>query len=76
MVVSINGSVREMSSNDFKKLVKAIKKMVPKRPTILAIVKDNYAEMRKDVYDSQNELTDAIHIWNEQGYEVKYTRGL
>lgn len=65
-----------MSRDKFKDTIKKIKKMVPKKPTILAIEKDNFAEMRNDVYKNQQALTDAVADWNKKGYKVQYTRGI
>ena len=77
MTVTIEGHAYEMGRDQFNNYIKTIKRMLAKKkPMILAIEKDGHAEMRKDMYGSQKELTEAISSWNKKGYQVKYIRGL
>lgn len=76
MTVSIKGHTYEMDRKDFKKVIKNIIKIIPKKPTIVAIELNGHVEMRNDVYNSQKELTNAINKWNRKGYRVEYTRGM
>lgn len=76
MTVTIQGSTYEMGRKEFKRYVKVIKNMIPKKPTIVAIEKDGHAEMRRDLFKTQKDLTDAVCSWNKKGYTVQYTRGI
>jgi len=76
MKVSIKENTYEMDRNKFKETIKQIKKMIPKKPTIIAVEKDNFAVMCNEVYNSQKALTEAVADWNKKGYRVQYTRGL
>lgn len=76
MTVSIDGHLYEMGRKEFNKFVKQLKKSLKKQPMIIAIEKNGHVEMRKDVYKTQRELTDAICQWNKKGYKVNYTRGI
>jgi fructose-1-phosphate kinase PfkB-like protein len=75
MIVSIKGHSYQMKRKEFDKMVKVLKKSIKKKPTILAVEKDNFAEMRNDIYSSQDDLTTAITKWHKQGFSVKYIRG-
>lgn len=76
MTVSIKGHIYEMGRKEFNKTINKIKKMIPKKPTIIAIEKDGHVEMRNDVFKNQKELTDAICKWNGLGFKVQYIRGV
>lgn len=76
MTVTIKGHTYEMERKQFNKFLSKIKKMIPKKPTILAIEKNGHVEMRNDVYSNNKNLTDAICEWNKKGYKVNYYRGL
>lgn len=76
MTVTIQGSTYEMGRKEFKRYVKVIKNMIPKKPTIVAIEKDGHVMMKNDVFKNQRELTEAICKWNKKGYKVQYTRGI
>jgi len=76
MTVTIKGHTYEMGRKEFNKTVRQVIKMIPKRPTIVAIEKGGHAEMRRDVYETQKDLTKAICDWNKEGFTVKYTRGI
>lgn len=76
MTVTIQGHTYEIGRKELNKTINKIKKMIPKKPTILAIEKDGHVEMRNDVFKTQKDLTKAICSWNKEGYMVKYIRGL
>lgn len=76
LTVTIKGHTYEMGRKEFKDSIKKIIKMIPKEPTIVAVEKNGHAEMRRDVYKTQKELTNAINEWNKKGYRVEYTRGM
>lgn len=76
MTVTVNGHTYEMGRKEFNKTVKQIIKMIPKKPTIVAIEKHGHAEMRRDIFKTQKDLTNAIYDWNKNGFTVKYTRGI
>ncbi len=76
MIVQINGHSYHMDNDSFKKMVSQIKKSIPKKPTLIAVEKDGYAEMRNDVYKTQKDLTNAVVKWNKKGYKTKYIRGI
>lgn len=77
MIVTLNGRSYEMDRKKFEKTVKNIKKMLPKKVLmIISVEKEGHAEMRKDKYKTQAELTQAINDWNKKGFLVKYTRGI
>lgn len=76
MTVSIDGHLYEMGRKEFNKLVKQLKKSLKKQPMILAIEKNGHAEMRKDIFNTQRDLTNAVCDWNKLGFKVQYTRGI
>lgn len=76
MTVTVKGHTYEIGRKEFNKTVRQVIKMIPKKPTIVAVEKEGHAEMRKDVYKTQRDLTEAIYDWNRKGYRVKYTRGI
>ena len=75
MVVMIQGHSYQMTRKEFNGLIKMLKKSLSKQPMILAIEKDGIAELRKDIYDSQQDLTRMIKSWNSKGFKVSYMRG-
>ena len=76
MTVTIKGQTYEMGRKAFKVVIRDIIKMIPKKPTIVAIEKNGHVEMRNDVYKTQKDLTNAINDWNKKGFRVEYTRGI
>ncbi len=76
MIISIKGHTYEMGRKEFKGLIAQVSKSIPNKPTIIALEKDDYAEMRNDVFQTQKDLTNAIVSWNKKGYKVKYKRSI
>lgn len=75
MVVSVKGHSYSMPRKNYKKYIRTIGNMIKKQPTIIALEKGEYAEMRNDVYDSQKELNKAVREWKSKGYTARYIRG-
>lgn len=74
MIVSIKGHNYSMQRKAYKKYINKIKHMIKKQPTIIALEKSEYAEMRNDVYPDQKELNEAITEWEKQGFKVRFIR--
>lgn len=75
MIVSIQGHQYQMSKTKYKQYINKIKKMIPSEPTIIAVEKPGYAEMRNDVFQSQKMLNEAVKQWHDKGFTVKFIRG-
>ncbi len=76
MIITIKGNSYEMGRKEFKGLIAKISKSIPDKPTIIALEKDGYAEMRNDVFQTQKDLTNAVTEWNKEGFKVRYKRGI
>ena len=76
LTVTVDDHTYEMGRKEFNNFIKMLKKSLKKQPMILAIEKAGHVEMRKDVYKTQKDLTNAICKWNRSGYKVQYTRGV
>ena len=76
MIVQINGHSYQMDNDSFKKMISQVKKSIPKKPTLIALEKDGFVELRNDVFKTQKDLTSAVVKWNREGYKAKYTRGI
>lgn len=75
MIVSISDHLYSMKRESYKKYLNKISKMIKRQPTIIAVEKKEYVEMRNDIYPNQKELNKAIKNWEAKGYKVRYIRG-
>lgn len=75
MIVMIQGHSYQMTRKEFNGFVKTLKKSLEKKPMILALEKNGVVEMRKDIFQSQQDLTRMIKSWNSKGFKVSYMRG-
>lgn len=59
-----------MSKGEYKNLLIVAKEQVS--IGIYAVEKDNYAELRKDIFNSKKKLKNAVREFKQQGYKVYY----
>lgn len=70
MRVILNDSVYEMNRKQFRAILGVAKKAVG--TGIYAIEKDGMAEMKKEEFDSKEEMKQAIAEYTEKGFKVYY----
>ena len=70
MKVILNDSVYEMNRKQFRAVLDVAKKAV--KHGIYAVEKDGLAEMKKDAFDSEEELKKAIAEYVSKGFKVHY----
>lgn len=70
MRVKIINRVWGMSKGEYKNLLIVAKEQVS--IGIYAVEKDNYAELRKDIFNSKKKLKNAVREFKQQGYKVYY----
>lgn len=72
MKVKILTHLYSMSEKEFKKLLAVAKGQVAFG--IYAVKKDDYAELRNDIFSSRSQLKQAIREFKTQGFKV-YSNG-
>lgn len=75
MVYSVNGHAYQMPREQFKNVVNVLKERFKGVNVILAVVKEDVAIAKNDVYFTKQHMLQAIDEWRKQGYEVFYNLG-
>lgn len=70
MRVILENSVYEMNRKQFRAVMEVAKKSVKRG--IYAIEKDGLAEMKKDTFDSKEDLRKAVAEYESKGFKVYY----
>lgn len=70
MKVIVNESVYEMRRKEYKGVLKVASKQIP--CGIYAVEKDGICELRKDTFDSKEELKKAVAEYVAKGFKVHY----
>lgn len=70
MKVIINESVYEMGRKEYKGVLKVASQQIP--CGIYAVEKDGICELRKDTFDSKEELKKAVAEYVTKGFKVHY----
>lgn len=70
MKVIVNESVYEMGIKEYKGVLKVASQQIP--CGIYAVEKDGICELRKDKFDSKEELKKAVAEYAAKGFKVHY----
>lgn len=70
MRVILNDSIYEMNRKQFQAMLKIAKETV--KHGIYAAEKDGVAEMKKDIFYSDDELKKAVAEYESKGFNVHY----
>lgn len=70
MKVIVNESVYEMGRKEYKGVLKVASKQIP--CGIYSVEKDSICELRKDTFDSKEELKKAVTEYEAKGFKVHY----
>lgn len=70
MKVIVNENVYEMGTKEYKGVLKVASQQIP--CGIYAVEKDGICELRKDTFDSKEELKKAVAEYAEKGFRVHY----
>ena len=70
MKVIVNDSVYEMGRKECKGILKVASEQI--QCGIYAVEKDGICELRKDTFDSKEELKKAVAEYAEKGFRVHY----
>lgn len=70
MRVILNDSIYEMNRKQFQAMLKIAKEAV--KQGIYAVEKDGVAEMKKESFDSNEELKKAVAEYESKGFKVHY----
>lgn len=72
MKVNVGSRVYEMPKKQYKELLKIASEQIPFG--IYAIEKKNYAELRKDICESKNQLNKKIAEFNKVGFIARHNK--
>lgn len=70
MKVIVNESVYEMGRKEYKGVLKVASKQIP--CGIYAVEKDGICELRKDTFDSKEDLKKVVAEYTAKGLKVHY----
>lgn len=70
MKVIVNESVYEMGTKEYKGVLKVASQQIP--CGIYAVEKDGICELRKDTFDSKEELKKSVAEYATKGFKVHY----
>lgn len=70
MKVIVNESIYEMGRNEYKGVLKVASQQIP--CGIYAVEKDGICELRKDTFDSKEELKKAVEQYEGNKFKVYY----
>lgn len=70
MKVSVNNSLYEMGRKEYRGALKAASQQI--QCGIYAVEKDGFCELRKDKFDSKEELKKAVAEYVAKGFKVHY----
>ena len=70
MKVIINGHVYEMTKKQLNGVLDIARKQIPFG--IYALEKDGICELRKDTFESEEELKQTVSDFEGKGFKVKY----
>lgn len=70
MKVIVNESVYEMGKKEYKGVLKVARQQIS--CGIYAVEKDVICELRKDTFDSKEELKKAVAEYEAKGFKVHY----
>lgn len=70
MRVILNDSIYEMNRKQFQAILKVAKEAISHG--IYAVEKDGVAEMKKDIFDSDEKLKKAVAEYESKGFKVHY----
>lgn len=70
MKVIVNETVYEMGRKEYRGVMKIASQQIP--CGIYAVEKDGICELRKDTFDSKEELKKAAVEYAEKGFKVHY----
>lgn len=70
MKVIVNENVYEMGRKEYRGVLKVARKQIP--CGVYAVEKDGICELRKDTFDSKEELKKAVAEYVAKGFKVRY----
>lgn len=70
MKVSVNNSLYEMGRKEYRDALKVASQQI--QCGIYAVEKDGFCELRKDKFDSKEELKKAVAEYVAKGFKVHY----
>lgn len=70
MKVLVNNSLYEMGRKEYRGVLKVASQQIP--CGIYAVEKDGICELRKDTFDSKEELKKAVADYAAKGFKVHY----
>lgn len=70
MKVLVNNSLYEMGRKEYRGVLKVASQQIPFG--IYAVEKDDFCELRKDKFDSNEELKKAVAEYAAKGFKVHY----
>lgn len=70
MKVIVNETVYEMRTKEYKGVLKVASEQIP--CGIYAVEKDGICELRKDTFESKEELKKAVAEYAAKGFKVHY----
>lgn len=70
MKVLVNNSLYEMGRKEYRGVLKVASQQIP--CGIYAVEKDGFCELRKDKFDSIEELKKAVAEYAAKGFKVHY----
>ena len=70
MKVLVNNSFYEMGRKEYRGVLKVTSEQIPSG--IYAVEKDGFCELRKDKFDSKEELKKAVAEYAAKGFKVYY----
>ena len=72
MKVIINDRTYEMSREAYEGIFATVKKFVPKG--VYAVEKDDFAELKKDICKTDEELKKLVSEYKKKGFKVHYNK--
>ena len=72
MKVIINDRTYEMSREAYEGILTTVKKFVPKG--VYAVEKDDFAEAKKDICNTDEELKKLVADYKKKGFKVHYNK--
>ena len=70
MKIAINESIYEMGRKEYRGILKVASEQIPFG--IYAVEKDGICELRKDTFDSKEELKKTVAEYAAKGFKVLY----
>lgn len=70
MKVLVNNSLYEMGRKEYRGVLKVASQQIP--CGVYAVEKDGICELRKDTFESKEELKKAVAEYSAKGFKVHY----